>query len=124
MIKMRTKGDLKHTFLFLRKSKEKGFVDFLNNIGERGVEALSKATPVDTGKTAASWFYKLKKNNTGYIITWENDNFNEGTPIAILIQYGFVTNRGTIIKGRDYINPALKPIFDNILLELDDYINE
>lgn len=122
VVKTRVKGDLKQTLLFLTRAKEAGFRDFLNDIGERGVESLAKATPKDTGKTAASWSYDVSKTARGYRITWSNDNFSENVPIAILIQYGFTTRMGTIVEGRDYINPALKPIFDSILDELNAYI--
>lgn len=79
-----------------------------------GVEALSKATPKNSGKTASSWFYEIQRDNSSWIITWKNSNINNGVPIAIVLQYGHATRNGGYIEGIDYINPALKPVFERI----------
>lgn len=79
-----------------------------------GVEALAQATPVKTGKTASSWSYDLIKTNSGYELVFSNSNFNNGVPIAVILQYGHGTGTGGWVEGRDYINPALQPVFDKI----------
>ena len=89
----------------------------LNKYGKRGVEALRQATPKDTGNTADSWHYIIvhDKKNKRYSISWYNDNIVDGWyNVAVLLQYGHATNNGGYVKGRDYINPALRPIFDDI----------
>ena len=82
--------------------------------GEKGVSALASATPVDTGKTAESWQYKIEQTKGSIRIYWTNTNVNNGVPIAIIIQTGHGTGTGGYVQGRDYINPAIRPIFDNI----------
>ena len=79
-----------------------------------GVDALAAATPVDTGKTAASWTYEIEKKNGSYSIVWLNTNVNKYVNIALILQYGHGTRNGGYVKGRDYINPAIQPIFDKI----------
>jgi len=86
----------------------------LDKYGKEGVAALSAATPVDTGKTANSWSYKIKRQNGSVSIDFYNSNFSNGVPIAIILQYGHTTNNGGWVQGRDYINPAIQPIFDKI----------
>lgn len=86
----------------------------LKKYGEQGVKALSEATPKDTGKTAASWSYKISNTSKGFKLDWTNSNTNQGVNIALIIQYGHGTSTGAYVQGRDYINPALKPIFDEI----------
>ena len=89
----------------------------LAKYGQKGVEALKSATPKDSGKTAESWFYVIEhdEKNKTYTLSWYNDNIEDGWyPIAIMLQYGHATNNGGYVKGRDYINPALKPIFDEL----------
>lgn len=82
--------------------------------GERGVDALAAATPTDTGKTAASWRYRIVKERGSYRIEWWNSNNDRGAVVALLLQYGHGTGTGGYVSGIDYINPALKPIFDQI----------
>jgi hypothetical protein len=82
--------------------------------GREGVEALRQNTPVDSGKTASSWIYRVKKTDNRVTISWSNTNINEGCSIAIILQYGHATGNGTWIEGRDYINPAVRPIFKEI----------
>jgi hypothetical protein len=86
----------------------------LEQYAQEGVDALSAATPVDSNLTATSWGYEIKRSGRSYSITWTNTNIVNGTPIAILLQYGHGTGTGGYVRGRDYINPALKPIFDKI----------
>ncbi len=89
-------------------------MDVLERYGLRGVEALSAATPVRTGMTAISWSYDIVQNEDGYSIIWKNDNINKYVNIALILQYGHATRNGGYVQGIDYINPALKPIFDEL----------
>lgn len=82
--------------------------------GRKGVEALSSATPVDSGTTANSWYYQIVRTKEGVRLQWNNSNINNGVNIALVIQYGHAARNGAFIEGRDYINPALRPIFDSI----------
>lgn len=118
MLTFEQKGNLKKTYDFLRKARSKQYEKTLSKYGERGVLALAKATPVDTGKTANSWSYEITYSNGETKITWNNSNSNNGVPIAILIQYGHIGRNGAFVQGIDYINPALKPIFESMSKEI------
>lgn len=114
MIKIRQKGDFSKTTRFLRNAKNAvSFIDF-NKYGDLGVAALSSATPVESGVTASSWYYTIDRNNSGVSINFHNSNIQNGVPIAIILQYGHGTGTGGWVQGRDYINPAIQPIFDDI----------
>ncbi len=108
------RGDLKATMKFLTAMKDRDFLKDLDKYGRKGVEALSLATPVDTGKTAASWSYEIHHYKGGASIVWTNSNVNKGENIAVLLQFGHGLKNGGYVAGRDYINPALRPIFDEI----------
>lgn len=108
------KGNLKKTTKFLERTLKGDYLKDLDKFGREGVAALALATPVDTGKTAASWGYRIEKTNSGMKIIWTNSNVNNGVNIAIILQYGHGTNHGGYVQGRDYINPAIRPIFDKI----------
>lgn len=99
---------------WLSQVKNKKLRDTLATAGERGVAALRANTPVGTGKTASSWEYKVKQTKRGVKIVWYNTNINNKVPIAIILQYGHGTRQGGYVQGKDYINPAMKPIFDEI----------
>lgn len=114
MISYRQKGDFSKTIRFLEKSKTAIRIRDLEKYGEAGVKALSSATPVDTGNTAKSWRYKIEEKKDSITITFYNSNIQNGVPIAILLQYGHATRNGGWVQGRDYINPAIQPIFDQI----------
>jgi hypothetical protein len=88
--------------------------DILETYGQQGVDALALATPVDSGLTAESWSYEVIRKNGKYQIIWHNSNLESGIPVAILIQYGHATGTGGWVEGYDYINPAIKPLFDKI----------
>lgn len=118
MISFKQKGDFSKLDTFLQRALQKGHMSILDKYGKMGVEALSKATPVDTGKTAESWYYTIEKTTKGMKIVWSNDNTSDGIPIAILLQYGHGTGTGGWVEGRDYINPALQPVFDKMAEEL------
>lgn len=112
------KGELKETESYLKKLLHMDLDSILTKYGELGVQALSSATPVDTGNTAASWNYKITKEKDSVTITWSNSNVVNGIPVALLLQYGHGTGTGGYVRGRDYIKPALRPIFDKLAEEL------
>lgn len=114
MIKIVHRGNFKNTERFLRKNKKLDISDILKIYGELGVEALSANTPVESGETANSWSYEIVKDRDGWRIYWRNSHVNKGIPIAILIQYGHGTGTGGYVEGRDFINPALRPVFDEL----------
>lgn len=114
MIKFKHKGSFNKTLAFLRKNKK---IDFsvLEKFGDEGIAALKEATPVNTGETATSWSYRIVEGQETVGIEWYNTNVNDGVPIAIIIQYGHATGTGGYVEGIDYINPAIKPIFERIV---------
>ena len=114
MITFRQKGDFSKTMSFLERAKESVKLGTLDRYGREGVAALSSATPVDTGLTARSWYYKIERDKNTATISFFNSNIQNGVPIAIVLQYGHGTRNGGWVEGRDYINPAIQPIFDKI----------
>ncbi len=114
MISITSKGDLSKTTNFLKRIIQGDIYSDLNRYGQMGVDALSRATPVDTSLTANSWKYRVIKDRNKPGITWYNTNMAGETPVAILIQYGHGTGTGGYVQGRDFINPAIRPIFDRI----------
>lgn len=117
-ISFRLKGDFNNTKRYLQKLRDMKIDNILSKYGQIGVDALSSATPVDTGKTASSWSYKIKRQNGKISLEFHNSNINKGVPIAIILQYGHATSNGGWVQGRDYINPAVQPLFDKIIEEL------
>ena len=117
MISFRQKGDFSKLTNYLKKAKEITNFRFLDKYGKAGVEALSSATPVNSGTTAGSWYYEIERQNGSVTINFNNSNINQGVPIAIILQYGHATGTGGWVEGRDYINPAIQPIFDRIANE-------
>lgn len=117
MITFKQKGDFSKLKKFLEKAKETSNMGFLDKYGREGVKALSSATPVDTGKTASSWTYEINRKKDSVEIVWKNANIQNGVPIAILLQYGHATKNGGWVQGRDYINPAIRPVFDKLANE-------
>lgn len=113
MIKVKQRGNFKR-FSKLLDQYISGILPDLNVYGQQGVDALQTATPKDTGLTAASWEYKIERTADGVRLGWYNTNIQNGYIIALLIQYGHGLKGGGYIAGRDYINPAIKPIFDEI----------
>ena len=114
MIKFRQKGDFSKLTRYLEKVKEVVKLRDLDKYGRAGVAALASATPVDTGLTASSWYYEISNKNGSAMISFHNSNIQNGVPIAIILQYGHGTRNGGWVEGRDYINPAIRPIFDRI----------
>ena len=116
VITVRHKGDFKHIDGFFKRMREKRLVEKLGEYGQRGVDALSSATPVDTGTTAASWGYEIEHGGDGtYQVIWTNSNVNKHVNIAIILQTGHGTRNGGYVQGRDYINPAIQPVFDEMV---------
>lgn len=114
MITFRQKGDFSKLTRYLEKVKSVVKLSDLDKYGKEGVAALASATPVDTGLTASSWSYEIKHGNGTVSISFKNSNIQNGVPIAIILQYGHGTRNGGWVQGRDYINPAIQPIFDKI----------
>lgn len=114
MILIKQRGNFDKTEKFLKKSFGRNYISMLEKYGQRGVSALSAVTPIDSGLTASSWSYKIIQNEGTISIVWENSNVQNGLNIAILLQYGHGTRGGGYVVGIDYINPALKPIFDEM----------
>ena len=117
MISFRQKGDFSKLTRFLERAKNLVHLSDLDRYGREGVAALASATPVDTGKTASSWYYDVKIDKESASITFNNSNIQNGVPIAIILQYGHGTRNGGWVEGRDYINPVIQPIFDKIAEE-------
>ena len=117
MIRITTKGDFNNTFRFLNKMSKFQINKILEKYGQMGVEALRSATPIDSGKTAESWGYEISVGKEGATIYWTNTNQNKGVYIAVILQYGHGTGTGGYVQGIDYINPAIRPVFDKIAEE-------
>lgn len=118
MIQISSKGDFKNVTRWLERAKEKMRLGVLDKYGRAGVAALSSATPVDSGVTASSWRYEIQNDGNGVTLSFHNDNINKGVNIAIILQYGHGTGTGGWVEGRDYINPAIQPIFDDLVEEV------
>lgn len=115
MLSVNTSGDFRKTQKFLEGLAPDKMFARLEHFGRLGVDALSRATPREDGETAQSWGYKVLRRNQRYSINWYNTHVNDGVNIAVIIQYGHGTGTGGYVEGRDYINPAMRPIFDQIL---------
>lgn len=114
MISFRQKGNFSKLISFLERAKNVIKDIDLDKYGREGVAALASATPVESSLTANSWYYKIERQNGSILINFYNSNINEGVPIAIILQYGHGTGTGGWVEGRDYINPAIQPLFDKI----------
>lgn len=117
MFSMSSRGSFNDTMKFLRKAASPKPPAALNRYGEAGVAALASATPTDTGKTATSWRYEVKSSRNGFSISFLNSNINDNVNIAVILQYGHGTGTGGYVSGRDYINPAIQPVFDKLAEE-------
>lgn len=114
MITFKQKGNFNKTENFLKKAKNPEFGSIITKYAIMGVLALEAATPSDTGLTSISWDYETEISDKGFKIHWTNDNLVEGIPVVILLQYGHGTRSGSFVQGRDFINPSIRPIFDQI----------
>lgn len=117
-ITLSSNGDFNKVNNWLEKLLNLRSAGILDKYGRLGVEALSKATPVDTGLTASSWYYEIQRTDTTVSIYFMNSHRNKGVPIALILQYGHGTGTGGYVEGRDYINPAIQPVFDMLCNEL------
>lgn len=117
-VEFKIRGDWGNTKTFLKKTKSRRFHNKLIKYAKKGVEALRNATPIDTGLTASSWYYEIEETKEGITIYWDNSNVINFVPIALIIQYGHATRGGGWVEGRDYINPAIQPIFDEMVKEI------
>lgn len=113
MIHVTSKGGFSKTLSFLKRAKSTKMT-LLNKYAQEGVDALSIATPKDTGETASSWYYRIVEDSNSTTIEWLNRNVSDGVPIAVILQYGHGTNGGGYVEGVDYINPAMRPLFEKI----------
>lgn len=114
MITFRHKGNFSKTRRYLERVKEAINLGFFDKYGREGVAALASATPIESGETAAAWGYEISHSGGAITLTFTNSHVNKGVPIAIILQYGHGTGTGGWVQGRDYINPAIQPIFDKI----------
>lgn len=114
MLNFRHKGDFSKTTSFMVRAKDSINIRDLDCYGREGVAALASATPVDTGTTANSWYYQIERKKGSITISFCNSNIQNGVPIAIILQYGHGTRNGGWVQGRDYINPAIRPVLDKI----------
>lgn len=119
MIRVEVNGDFRKANSALEKMLEIVHLGSLDRYGARGVEALKAATPVDSGKTADSWQYEIKRTKNTTELDFNNDNVNNGVNVAVLLQYGHGTGTGGYVPGKDYINPAIQPVMDDILNSVD-----
>ncbi len=108
------KGNFKKTNSFIEKALEFVRLGELDKYGRQGVKALAEATPIDSGETSQSWYYKIERHKSSVSIVWCNSHVENGCNIAVILQYGHGTRNGGWVQGRDYINPAIQPLFDEI----------
>lgn len=121
MITVVAKGDFRKTEKFLERAKELFKSGLLDKYGRMGVSALSSASPNDTGRMANSWYYTIERDNEGVSIVWSNSDIENGVNVAVLVQYGHGTKNGGYVEGIDFVNPAMRPVFEEIL---DDLLRE
>ena len=114
MIKIKHRGSFKHLEKFMKNADKETCLAILERYGRIGCAALASATPKESGETAAAWGYQIEKTSSGYSVVWTNSNVQDGVNIAIILQYGHGTGTGGYVQGKDYINPALGPVFDGL----------
>ncbi len=119
MIELSVNGNYDKVKKWLKNHEQHDYTAILEKYGQLGVERLAEATPKDTGNTAASWTYKISKGDDGYSLTWNNSSSNQGIPIVILIQYGHGTRNGGYVPPRDFINPEIKKVADELTREIE-----
>lgn len=123
MIILKHRGNFSKTEKFLTSAAKAEYLSILRKYGQEGVNALASATPVDSGLTAMSWDYNIRIKGNRYTLEWTNSNVVNGVPIAIILQYGHATRTGGYVQGRDYINPAIRPVFDKIADQIWKEVN-
>jgi hypothetical protein len=114
MITFESSGSFSNTESFLGRMSKQNITSVLNSAGHEGVKALSSATPKDSGLASESWYFEVSQTKSGCKVTWLNHDIENGFPVAVMLQYGYGTGSGGYVQGKDYINPAIKPIFDRI----------
>ena len=114
MVVIKQTGNFNNTERFFKQSAKINYSSILEKYGKEGVAALSNATPVESGVTASSWSYEIRRSGNSYTISWSNSHVVNGVSIAVILQYGHGTKNGGYVQGRNYINPALQPIFDKM----------
>lgn len=114
MLKLKVSGNFNNSKKFFDRMSNRTYLKVLDKYGQQGVQALSSATPIGTGRTASSWSYEIHQTGGGWEIIWTNSNVNQGVNIALILQLGHGTGTGGYVAGRDYINPAIRPIFDGM----------
>lgn len=114
MIQLRGHGNFKHLDNFFERAKEGLYISKLDEYGRKGVEALRTATPVGTGMTANSWYYTIERTRNSVSLSFYNSNVHNGVPIAIILQTGHATRDGGWVEGIDYINPSIRPLFEEL----------
>lgn len=124
MITLSADGDFTKTRGFIERLKETMRLGILDKYGREGVKVLSEATPVDTGETARSWSYKITRERNSATLSFYNTNVVDGVSVAVILQYGHGTRNGGWVEGRDYINPALRPVFDRLVDELTKEVSK
>jgi hypothetical protein len=124
MIIFKHRGNLKKTERFLNRAQKIRYLHILEKYAQRGVLALAKATPVNTGLTSNSWDHEIKVTGSSFSISWTNSNVVSGVPIAVILEYGHGTRNGGYVRGRNYIKPAIKPILDKIANDLWKEVSE
>lgn len=122
MIRVKAKGNYKKANRYLEKLLEVVKLGQLDKYGQMGVDALAASTPIDSGETASSWIYEIERDQGGARIIWSNTHVNNGVNIAVILQYGHGTGTGGYVEGRDYINPAIQPVFDQIAEEASEEV--
>lgn len=113
-IRISSKGDFSKTYKYMDSLQKKSYLETLDRFGRDGVRALASATPKDSGETANSWTYEIIRGKTSVKIVWKNSHVVDGVPIAVLIQYGHGTKNGGFVQGKDFINPAIRPIMEKL----------
>lgn len=114
MVSVRVSGSFHNINAFLTKMRKGDIYQQLDQLAQEGVSALASVTPVDSGLAASSWGYEITRSRGTHTITWTNSNIENGFPVAIMLQYGHGTGTGGYVQGYDYINPAMRPVFDKI----------
>jgi len=115
MVSLVTKGNFNNIKRFLYRMSNWSAKLVLDSYGRKGVDALAAATPIRSGKTASSWSYNVTGGNGSWEIEWYNSNLNDGVNIALILQYGHGTGTGGYVTGIDYVNPALRPVFESFI---------
>lgn len=123
-LSINNKGKWSDTDKFLKALTKITVDDVLKKYGQMGVDALIKASPTDSGLLAESWSYKIEKDKKGNkILEWHNSDIENGYSVAFLVQYGHGTASGTFVEGKDFINPAIKPVMDQIVKDIIEEVN-